>query len=220
MAMAQTLKDNIFKNKGVVPPSILRLLMVRNGGADITDRLAHWKSKTSDTPYAVPVITVTNTTGKITASRVVTRGPMFSAADTNRVPATHIWASAREDLEVSFLLDGSALTFNSDEAPNVSDWIDMRTIAGFKVTDKTSGAELSQEELEDEEGVQAGACARVALQIHNIHYLAATFQVRISWKKYIQRGKSQVANNRWLHLYISKHETNNPMLIFTPGRPP
>ena len=71
--MARTLKNNIFKNKGAVPPSILRLLMVRNGGADITDRLAHWRSKTSDTPYAVPVITVTNTTGKITASKVVAR---------------------------------------------------------------------------------------------------------------------------------------------------
>ena len=36
--MAQTLKDSIFKKKGPIPPSLLRLLHVRNGGADITER--------------------------------------------------------------------------------------------------------------------------------------------------------------------------------------
>ena len=175
--MAATLKDNIFKNKGAIPPSILRLLVINNGGAAITERLAHFKSKTSDTPYAVPVITVTNTTGKITASRVVIRGPLFSATDAHKVPANQIWPGAREDLEVSFLLDGAALNFSSDEAPNISDWIDLRTINGYKVTDKAAGTELSLEAMDGEEGVGSGACVRVALQIHSAHYTAATFQV-------------------------------------------
>ena len=176
--MAQTLKDSIFKKKGPIPPSLLRLLHVRNGGADITERLTHFRSKPADTPYAVPVITVTHNTGKITASRVVVRGPIFTAADRNKVPANQIWTEAREDLEISFLLDGTALNFSSAEAPNVSDWVDLRTINGFKVTDVSAGRDLTQEEYEAEQGVANGACARVSLQLHSsAHYLGATLQV-------------------------------------------
>ena len=77
--------DPIFKKKGPVPPSVLRLLTVKNGGEDISEKLRQWKAKISDSPYAATVITVTNTTGRITASRVVVRGPIFSASGANRV---------------------------------------------------------------------------------------------------------------------------------------
>ena len=177
--MAAILKDSILKNRGPVHPSVLRLLTVNNGGAAITEKLAHWKSKVTDTPYAAPVITVTHNTGKITASRVVVRGPLFSAVDNHKVPANQIWPAAREDLEVSFLIDGTAVTFHSDEAPNVSDWIDVRTLRGFTVTDTTSCRDLTEREINEEEGMAAGACVRVALHIHTVHYLAATLQVQV-----------------------------------------
>ena len=65
----------------------------------------------------------------------------------NKVPANQIWMDAREDLEVSFLLDRSALHFGSDEAPNISNWVDLRTI-----NDTTLGHVLIKEEV-DQEGV-------------------------------------------------------------------
>ena len=65
MATVQSLRDNIFQEES---PRILGLLQVRN---------AHEKSKASDNLHAG--IAVTSTTGKITASRVVVRGPIFSA---------------------------------------------------------------------------------------------------------------------------------------------
>ena len=126
------------------------------------------------TPYAVPVITVTNTTGKITASRVVIRGPLFSATEANKIPAKQIWPEAREDLMVSLLLDGSVLNFSSNESPNISDWIDLRTLNGVKFTDVTAGRDLSAEEADSEDGVKTGACVRVTLQVNNIHTVNAT----------------------------------------------
>ena len=172
------LKDSIFKSKGPVPPSIVRMLVVSDGGKAITEKLEHWKSRTTSTPFAVPVITVTNTTGKITASRVVVRGPLFTASGTNTIPANQIWEDARESLAISFNLEGSALKFSSDVAPNLSDWVDLRTINGFKATDTIEERDLTEEQLLLEPGIMDGACARVALQIHNVHWLAATFEVR------------------------------------------
>ena len=172
------LKDNIFKSKGPVPPSIVRMLVVSDGGTAITEKLDHWKSRTTNTPFAVPVITVTNTTGKITASRVVVRGPLFTASETSTIPANQIWEDARDTLAISFHLEGNALKFSSDVAPNLSDWVELRTISGFKVTDTVEKRDLTEDEILLEPGVMDGACARVALQVHNVHWLAATFEVR------------------------------------------
>ena len=77
--------------------------------------LAQFKSPTARTPYVTPVSTVANSTSKITASRLVMRGPLFTATEANAVPANQIWQEAREDVRISFLIDGSALNFSSDE---------------------------------------------------------------------------------------------------------
>ena len=70
---------------------------------------------------------------------------------------------------VSLLLDGSVLNFSSNESPNKSDWIDLRTVNGVKFTDVAAGRDLSAEEADSEDGVKTGACVRVTLQVNNIH---------------------------------------------------
>ena len=46
-----TIKDAVFKKKGDVPSSVLKALLVNNGGAAITEKLAQFKSPTASTPY-------------------------------------------------------------------------------------------------------------------------------------------------------------------------
>ena len=60
-----TIKDVVFKKKGGVPSSVLKALLVNNGGAAITEKLAQFKSPTANIPYVTPVITVANSTGRI-----------------------------------------------------------------------------------------------------------------------------------------------------------
>ena len=74
-----TIKDAVFKKKGDVPSSVLKALLVSNGEAAITEKLAQFKSPTASTPYVTPVITVANSTGRITDSRLVMRGSLFTA---------------------------------------------------------------------------------------------------------------------------------------------
>ena len=45
--MSPSLKDNISKSKGPGTPNIVRMLVVTNGGAAITERLDHWKPQSS-----------------------------------------------------------------------------------------------------------------------------------------------------------------------------
>ena len=62
-------------------------------------------------------------------------------------------------------------------APNLSDWLELRAVNGFKVNDATEGRDLMEDEILQETGVMDGACARVALQIHNVNWLAASLEV-------------------------------------------
>ena len=116
-----------------------------------------FKAKTSSTPYVTPVITVNNTTGGILGSRVVARGPMFTTGEEHRVPAKEIWHQASTDTVLEFTVDGAALRFGSEQSPNVSDWLNLGSLPGYKVIDTRTGATLSAEQIGEEDGVKQGA---------------------------------------------------------------
>ena len=107
------------------------------------------------------------------------RGPLFTATEANAVPANQIWQEAREDVRISFLIDGSALNFSSDESPNISDWVELRALNGYRVTDSTAGRDLQDQELDEMDGMKEGACVRVVLQHKNAAWVSATLQVYI-----------------------------------------
>ena len=114
--------------------------------------MATIKGKKGDVPSSVLkalLVTVANSTGRITASRLVMRGPLFTVTEANAVPANQIWQEAREDVRISFLIDGSALNFSSDESPNISDWVELRALNGYRVTDSTAGRDLQDQELDE-----------------------------------------------------------------------
>ena len=177
MTQTRILKDPIFTKKGKVPNRVVDLLRVDNGGADITRAMGVFKAKTSSTPYVTPVITVNNVTGNILGSRVVARGPVFTTGEEHRVPAREIWSQASTDTALEFTVDGTALKFGSDQSPNVSDWVNLGSLPGYKVVDTRTGATLSAEQIGEEEGVKQGASVRVILQIHDVKSVGATLQV-------------------------------------------
>ena len=165
-----TIKDAVFKKKGDVPSSVLKALLVSNVGAAIAEKLAQFKSPTASTPYVTPVITVANSTGRITDSRLVMRGPLFTATKANVVSANQIWHEAREDVRISFLID---------ESLNISDWVELRALNGYRVTDSTAGRDIQDQELDEMDGLKEGACVRVVLQHKNAAWVSATLQVNI-----------------------------------------
>ena len=120
--MVNMLSAPLLKRKGPVPKGFVKSLVAANGGLAITEKLKERGVITTARPAVTPVLTCGN--GKVTASRLVARGPMFVATATNPVKAKAIWPEAGEELAITFSVGGTALNFGNPDTPNISDWME------------------------------------------------------------------------------------------------
>ena len=173
--MVNMLSAPLLKRKGPVPKGFVKSLVAANGGLAITEKLKERGVITTARPAVTPVLTCGN--GKVTASRLVARGPMFVATATNPVKAKAIWPEAGEELAITFSVGGTALNFGNPDTPNISDWMELRSLVGAKVVNSESGETLSLEQINEEDGLRNGACLRVVLHHLSVTHVAATLQV-------------------------------------------
>ena len=74
-----------------------------------------------------------HTTGRITGSRFVLRGPVFHAGQENPLKATEIWPEVDDDNTIRFTLNGTALNLNNRDARNTSLWLNLRSLTSTKM---------------------------------------------------------------------------------------
>ena len=167
----------IFKKKGPTKKGFLRKLVVSDGGLAISTKLEEHGAVFTAKAVVTPVITF-NDQSKVTGSRIVVRGPLFHCP---KVKAQSIWPEARAGVEVAFTVGGQALKF-SPGAPNVSEWLELRSLQSYSVTDTEAMEELDQEQVDEEDGVRKGACVRVVLRHVSPIVVGAFLQVTYSSK--------------------------------------
>ena len=153
------MNHEIFKKKGPMKRGMLKKLVVPDGGLSISTKLTEYGAVYNVNAVVNPVISYDDQS-KITGSRLVVRGPLFNCEGMN---AQCIWPGAKPDLEVSFTVHGQNLQFSS-AAPNVSEWLELRSLPSFKVTDIEGGEELDLEQVDEEDGAKDGACIRVVFR--------------------------------------------------------
>ena len=77
----------------------------------------------------------------------------------------------------TFSVGGTALNISNPDTPNISDWMELRSLVGAKVINSESGETLSLEQINEEDGLRNGACPQVVLHHLSVTHVAATLQV-------------------------------------------
>ena len=173
----------IFKGRTrSIPRSIWQTLTVRTEGQELNSMLEDWgASDILSNPVITAVISARDTTGRITGSRFVLRGPVFVAGQDNPLPATEIWPEVEEDISVRFTLDGTALNLNNRDARNASIWLNLRTLASTKMF--KGDRQLSSEEMDAIPAIKEGAAIRVSVSSYSTtHMIANLWAVPMSLK--------------------------------------
>ena len=168
------LSAQVFKNSGVAPPEFLPSLTFSGAGQGVNDKLTQWKRNPATEPLVVPVITINRSETKVTDSRLVTRGPLLSF-DKEGLGAKVIWEEAEQDVSLQFTVKGSDLTFNNPDCPNISQWVELKSLTGYTVL--RGDVVVDTEEANNLPGVKSGACLRLVLHHYSSKVVRAYCQI-------------------------------------------
>ena len=176
-AKVKTMTDAIFKARSCpIPAKMWHSLLVRNEGTEVSQLMENWGAPDLQADPAITLmISARETTGRVTSSKLVIRGPTFVVRADDQFRANNIWPGLENDITLSFTISGEILNFSNREARNVSTWTGLDTLPSFKVY--KDGTQLSREEFQTMEGLKDGACFRVAVQVHSTTHMAATLLV-------------------------------------------
>ena len=173
----KTLTHAIFKGRtNPVPATIWPQLMVRSEGQEVTNLLEEWGATDIQAhPVISLLISARETTGRITSSKTVIRGPIFTASEENPIKANAIWPGLDEDLTLRFSISGETLNFSNREARNLSVWQALDSLTSFKVY---KGDDLvSRDDYKDIDGLREGVSFRVATYTHSIKHMATSLLI-------------------------------------------
>ena len=134
----------VFKAKGKLSVSMMRNLLVRGGGLQISDTLQRF-GWNGEEPVVATVVTLEPDTGVIRGLRYETRG----VGPEIKFKAKELWPSVTEDMLVKIkLTDLGIINWATvGEKRNQSEWIDGETL-NMEVLHQERG-DLSQEELQE-----------------------------------------------------------------------
>ena len=177
--MAQTRVKNlaapVFRTRSApVPQRFWKTLMVRSEGAAVSSMLEEWGAPDlATTPAATLLVAARETTGRITSSKLVTRGPVFTAGRDNPFKANKIWPDLGDDITLRFTVSGDVLNFANREARNFSLWAELTSLPSLKVY--KAGNQLSPEE--SQAITSRGACFRVSLLTYSVTHMEAVLLI-------------------------------------------
>ena len=130
----KVMNDPIFKTRSKpVPPPMWKQLTTRTSGADLSGVLSAWGADTNRAPIMTILITALEMTARIRGSRFIIRGLLFTVGNDNKLKANTIWPRLKEDLFVTFKLEGQALNFNNEDARNHSLWVNVAHLPSFRI---------------------------------------------------------------------------------------
>ena len=154
--MRQVIASELFRSKGNLSKTMMRNLLVRGGGVQITDVLMRYGWE-EEKPAATTVITLDSDSGSVRGVRYEVRG----VGPTVTFRAKELWADANEKVTIKLKFDDlSKITWNSvGPIRNQSLWMD-RSELQFEATHDEDGA-LSDEDLEDNN--IGGLCVRFTI---------------------------------------------------------
>ena len=178
-AKVKTLSHSFFNAKSrvkPVPASLWQRLVVRSEGTEVSELLENWGAADIKAEAVVSLlVSARENTGRITSSRLVVRGPLFSATEEDPIKANRIWPALDEDITLRFVVRGEALNFSNREARNQSVWGGLDTLPSFKAY--RGNDLLSQDDIKTIPGLKDGASYRVAIQTHSVTHMAASLLV-------------------------------------------
>ena len=171
------IKAAIFTHRSTCVPDMLwRKLYVRAEGLPVSQKLEDWGAEDiRSTPVISLLVTARESTGIITSSKLVIRGPVFVAGETNPIKASDIWQGVSEEITLRFTIPGESLNFSNKEARNFSMWASLDSLTDlkfFKGNDRMTSVQVAAEE-----GIQEGASFRVAAHTHSATHMAVTLLV-------------------------------------------
>ena len=176
-AKVKTLAHNIFKSRTrPVPATLWKSLMVRSDGTAVNDLLQDWGAPDiGKDPVVSLLVSSRETTGRITSTRLVVRGPLFVATEDEPFQANVIWPELDNTITLRFSITGETLNFSNRDARNVSVWAGLDTLPSFRAF--KDDVMMSPEEVKATPGLKDGACFRVVTQTHSITHLSASLLV-------------------------------------------
>ena len=171
----KNLQAPVFKaRKTQIPQKFWKSLLVRSEGAAVTSILEEWGAPDiAARPAITLLVSSRETTGRITSSKLVMRGPLFVAGRSNPLKANMIWPNLEEDITRRFSIPGEGLNFSNREARNFHLWTDLTSLPNLKVY--KGDTQLSPEEARTTLGEGAGV--RVAIQTYSVTYMEAVLLV-------------------------------------------
>ena len=180
-ARVKSLQAPIFKARTTaIPAKFWKALLVRSEGSEITNLLEEWGAPDiSAIPATSLLVTARETTGRIVNSKLVIRGPCFTATVSNPVKANTIWPGADPAITLRFSIQGEALNFANKDARNCSLWASLDSLTSFRVYKAGDEGDVAQSpsDIKNLEGVKDGACFRVVLHPYSVSQMEATLQV-------------------------------------------
>ena len=108
-------------------------LTTRTSRANLSKVLSAWGVDTNRAPVMTILITALETMARIGGSRFIIRGLLFTVGNNNKLKANTIWPRLKEDLFVTFKLEGQALNFNNEDARNHSLWVNVAHLPSFRI---------------------------------------------------------------------------------------
>ena len=171
----KNLQAPVFKaRKTPIPQKFWKSLLVRSEGAAVTSILEEWGAPDiAARPAITLLVSSRETTGRITSSKLVMRGPLFVAGRSNPLKANMIWPDLEEDISLRFSIPGEGLNFSNREARNFHLWTDLTSLPNLKVY--KGDTQLSPEEARTTLGEGAGF--RVAIQTYSVTHMEAVLLV-------------------------------------------
>ena len=174
-AKVKNLQAPVFKARTTaIPQKFWQTLMVRSEGAAVTTMLEDWGAPDiASKPTVTLLVSARESTGRITSSKIVARGPLFVAGRDNPIKANKIWPELDDDITLTFSIPGETLNFSNREARNFSLWTELSSLTTLKVC-KEDG-QLSPDEARDIMG--EGACFRVSILTYSVTHMEAVLLV-------------------------------------------
>ena len=174
-AKVKSLQAPVFKTRTTaIPQKFWQSLMVRSEGPAVTSMLEDWGAPNiASKPAVTLLVSARETTGRITSSKIVVRGPLFVAGRDNPIKANKIWPNLDNDITLRFSIPGENLNFSNREARNFSFWAELPSLTTLKVY--KGDAQLSPDEAQDIMG--EGACFRVSILTHSVTHVEAVLLI-------------------------------------------
>ena len=173
----KSIQAPVFKTRTTaVPQNFWKALLVRSEGAGVTNLLEEWGAPDlGSSPAITLLVSARETSGRITSSKLVARGPLFRAAMTNPVKANTIWPGVDAAITLRFAIQGETLNFSNKEARNFSLWTSLDSLTNYRVF--KGDEQLSPDDIKDIEGIKDGACFRVAVHSYSVSQMEASLLI-------------------------------------------